>query len=153
MFIVELKNVVIYIWYCPYKNEFVEKNKALNQTYFHALFSTSSSTGKEIIDVQQKLDGIQNRYDNIEHKSEDRLHALQQAIPLAADFDRLQKEFSNWLNQAERELRNFDPTSSTDKQKGIQEVRSILNSAIIYDCSTRSPSDMMPCSDCSMVTS
>ncbi len=78
--------------------------------------------GKEIIDVQQKLDSIQNRYDNIEHKSEDRLHQLEQAIPLAADFDRLQREFSNWLDQAERELRNFDPTDSTDRQKAIQEV-------------------------------
>lgn len=81
-------------------------------------------TGKEIMDVQQKLDSIQNRYDNIQHKSEDRLNQLEQAVPLAADFDRLQREFAQWLDSAEKELRNFDPTDSTDNQKAIQEVSS-----------------------------
>eukprot|EP00057_Strongylocentrotus_purpuratus_P020675 XP_011675149.1 PREDICTED: microtubule-actin cross-linking factor 1 isoform X2 [Strongylocentrotus purpuratus] len=78
-------------------------------------------TGKEVSDVQQKLDHIQNRYDNIFQKSEDQLSQLQQAVPLANEFNRLQSEFADWLKKAEQDLRNFDPSASVETQKAVQE--------------------------------
>ena len=80
-------------------------------------------SGKEIIDVQQKLDAIQNRYDDICQKSEDYLYQLQQAVPLTQDFTRIQSEVDKWITQAEKDLRGFDPSASAEKQKTVQEVR------------------------------
>ncbi|XP_071483801.1 microtubule-actin cross-linking factor 1-like [Diadema antillarum] len=78
-------------------------------------------TGKEIIDVQHKLDNIRDRYDGVLGKSEEQLSQLQQAVPLANDFNRTQKEFADWLGKAERDLQNFDPSASTAAQKAMQE--------------------------------
>jgi dystonin len=78
-------------------------------------------TGKEIIDVQQKLDNIQNRYEDVCQKSEDHLSQLQQAVPLTQDFSRLQRELDTWLGQAERDLRSFDASAPAEKQKAVQE--------------------------------
>lgn len=81
--------------------------------------------------MQQKLDHIQNRYDNIFQKSEDQLSQLQQAVPLANEFNRLQSEFADWLKKAEQDLRNFDPSASVETQKAVQEVSIIRMLKII----------------------
>ena len=56
-------------------------------------------------------------------KSEDQLSQLQQAVPLANEFNRLQSEFADWLKKGlNRTWGTLDPSASVETQKAVQEV-------------------------------
>ncbi|XP_033113691.1 microtubule-actin cross-linking factor 1, isoforms 1/2/3/5-like isoform X2 [Anneissia japonica] len=78
-------------------------------------------SGKEVIDVQQKLDAIKGRYADLVQKSDDRLSLLQQALPLATEFEKNQVDLSDWLDKVENEVKNFNHNASTEKQRAKQE--------------------------------
>lgn len=78
--------------------------------------------GKERVEVQQRLDTVQHRYDGVTHKSEDRLNQLSQALPLATEFEEKHEELSTWLDDAEKDLQSLDGNAPAEEQKQKQQV-------------------------------
>ncbi len=91
-----------------------------------------SVTGEEVLLIQEKLDGIKNRYAEMTAGSNKALRTLEQALQLATRFASSHNDINQWLDSVEVELNNIEP----DTTPAYQDRQRVRMSTILYLLST-----------------
>ena len=88
-----------------------------------------SEKGQERDSLNDKLEDLRTRWDELKKKSNERKEVLEEIVPLAKKYDESRKELLPWLDEAEKKLDNLEVVSADqsnlNKQDEIAKVRII----------------------------
>uniref|UniRef100_A0A0B7BLJ0 Dystonin n=2 Tax=Arion vulgaris TaxID=1028688 RepID=A0A0B7BLJ0_9EUPU len=73
--------------------------------------------GEDVAIVQIKIDGIQKQFSDLKNKVDDSLEQMEEALPLARNFQDAHEKFVEWLSKVEPELRGKEPAWEDAEEK------------------------------------
>lgn len=83
------------------------------------MFKFCAVEGEDIVIVQVKIDEIQKQYSELKNKVDDSLEQMEEALPLAQNFQEAHKKFIEWVAKVEPEIRGKE-TQGGDTEEEIQ---------------------------------
>uniref|UniRef100_UPI00398EED05 microtubule-actin cross-linking factor 1 isoform X7 n=1 Tax=Pristiophorus japonicus TaxID=55135 RepID=UPI00398EED05 len=97
-------------------DDIISRKKNVDQAIKNGQALLKQTTGEEVIIIQEKLDGIKNRYAEITSSSSRALKTLEQVLQLATKFQSFNEELCGWLDSVEAELAAGTPQSPVGEQ-------------------------------------
>ncbi|KAH3698999.1 hypothetical protein DPMN_073945 [Dreissena polymorpha] len=74
-----------------------------------------SQIGDDVKNVQRKIDDIQTRYGELSDKLTDILEQMEEALPLAKNFNETHAKFIDWLVKMEPKTKQQEGNESEDQ--------------------------------------
>lgn len=91
---------------------------------FTGLELLKHSSTEDLSTIQDKIDNVKSRYGDLTDNSKERLDQMEQALPLAEEFQDNHSKLLDWMHQMEPELRGKEPIGP-DAEKQV-EVRLLM---------------------------
>lgn len=81
----------------------------------------SLAPGEDIIIVQLKIDEVQKQFSELKNKVDDSLEQMEEALPLAQNFQEAHEKFMDWAAKVEPELRSKE-LLGVDAEEKVQVI-------------------------------
>uniref|UniRef100_A0AAV2JR41 Dystonin n=1 Tax=Knipowitschia caucasica TaxID=637954 RepID=A0AAV2JR41_KNICA len=83
------------------------RKKDVDRTIFSGMELLKQTTGDEVVVIQSKLDGIKNKYTEINTMSDNVLKTLEKVLGLSTQLHQTHEDLNNWLETVEAEVNAF----------------------------------------------
>ncbi|XP_074600372.1 dystonin-like protein short stop isoform X2 [Brevipalpus obovatus] len=84
------------------------------------------ASGEDAIQVKDKLDALNARYNELVHRAADKLRQAQDAFPICDSFHSAHDRLNNWMDEAERALKSLENLSLNVQEVTIQRLEGEL---------------------------
>lgn len=99
--------------------EIRDREKQVDDTVEAGLDLMKNISNDEAIQLKDKLDSLQRRFNDITNKASDLLKTAQEALPLVTQFHECHSNLSDWMADAEDILKGLDNTNLIAQEKVI----------------------------------
>ena len=84
------------------------------------------SSGGDSIFIKEKLDALQSRFSELNHRTSEKLMQAKEALPIAQNFHSAHNKLNAWMDDAERELKNLGSLNLSAQEKIIVKLEKEL---------------------------
>ncbi|XP_053205287.1 microtubule-actin cross-linking factor 1-like isoform X2 [Panonychus citri] len=114
-------------------DELSDMNQEINDTHKQVVDVNNMAqkvikhaSSEDIIQVKDKLNALNGRFDDLSHRAVEKLRQAQDALPLCDNFHSAHDRLNTWLDESESALDSFSTLTSHAQESLIQRIESAL---------------------------